>query len=351
MPRRPLGGSGIEVSLLSLGSWRTFERIPREDGVAVMRAAREAGIDFLDDARYDDETGSAPIPTGYSEVVFGELFRAAGWRRDDVTVANKLWWEHWPEQDAAAELDGSLGRMGLDHVDLIYAIAPPPQLPVAEVVGEVAGLIESGRARAWGTGMWSAAQLAEAIDVCDRTGVPRPAAAQMACSLAQHDQADDPAMLAALARGDVGLVAAYVLAGGTLTGKYLGGGSGRATDDDSPVIRRGKQIAESLARLAETWGVTPTDLAFSYALGHPCAGQRRVRGDQRRSRSTPTCVPSTCTTRWTRSSAPPWRRWRGRETLRSSGAVVRAVRRAARPAGQAGLPVRGDGRRPARPHP
>ena len=116
--------------------------------------------------------------------------------------------------------------------------------------------------------MWSAAQLAEAIDVCDRSGVPRPAAAQMACSLAQHDQADDPAMLAALTRGDVGLVAAFVLAGGTLTGKYLDGGTGRATDDDSPVIRRGKQIAERLARLAETWGVTPTDLAFSYALGH-----------------------------------------------------------------------------------
>ena len=92
----------------------------------------------------------------------------------------------------------------------------------------------------------------------------------MACSLAQHDQADDPAMLAALTRGDVGLVAAYVLAGGTLTGKYLDGGTGRATDDDSPVIRRGKQIAERLARLAETWGVTPTDLAFSYALGHAC---------------------------------------------------------------------------------
>jgi aryl-alcohol dehydrogenase-like predicted oxidoreductase len=66
MDTRRLGMSWIEVSRLSLGSWRTFERISREDGVAVMRAAREAGINFLDDARYDDETGSAPIPTGYS---------------------------------------------------------------------------------------------------------------------------------------------------------------------------------------------------------------------------------------------------------------------------------------------
>src|ERR671929_87200 len=115
------GRSYLSVSRIALGSWRTFERMPREQGVAVMRAAREAGIDFLDDARYDDETGTAPIPTGYSEVVFGELFRAAGWRRDEVVVANKLWWEFWPEQSAAEELDASLVRMGFDYLDLAYA--------------------------------------------------------------------------------------------------------------------------------------------------------------------------------------------------------------------------------------
>src|SRR5438045_5589214 len=118
LPHRPLGSAGIEVSCLALGSWRTYGRMSREDGVAVMRAAREAGIDFLDDARYNDEMGSAPIPTGYSEVVFGELFRAAGWKRSEVTLANKLWWEFWPEEEAAAELEGSLRRMGVDYLDL-----------------------------------------------------------------------------------------------------------------------------------------------------------------------------------------------------------------------------------------
>jgi aryl-alcohol dehydrogenase-like predicted oxidoreductase len=269
LPQRRLGSSEIEVSIMALGSWRTFERISREDGVAVMRAAREAGIDFLDDARYDDETGAAPIPTGYSEVVFGELFLAAGWRRDEVTVANKLWWEHWPEEDAKAELDGSLGRMGLDHVDLIYAIAPPPSLPVADVVAQVAGLIETGRARVWGTGMWTAAQLAEALDVCDREGLPRPAAAQMACSLAEHAQATDPAMRTTLTAGPIGLVASYVLAGGTLTGKYLDGGAGRAEHDESPLSARGKQLAVALTALAAEWGVTATHLAICFALDHP----------------------------------------------------------------------------------
>jgi aryl-alcohol dehydrogenase-like predicted oxidoreductase len=54
----------LEVTQLALGSWRTFEHIGPEQGVAVLRAARERGITFLDDARYDDETGTAPIPTG-----------------------------------------------------------------------------------------------------------------------------------------------------------------------------------------------------------------------------------------------------------------------------------------------
>src|SRR5438477_11906586 len=124
MEMRRLGQAGCEVSRLSLGSWRTYERISRDEGLAVMREAREAGITFLDDARYNDETGNAPIPTGYSEVVFGELFRAAGRERDSVIVANQPWWEFWPEQSAADELDGSSGRMTLEDVDLIYTAAP-----------------------------------------------------------------------------------------------------------------------------------------------------------------------------------------------------------------------------------
>ena len=255
---------------MSLGSWRSFERIARDEGSAVMRAAREAGITFLDDARYDDETGAAPIPTGWSEVVFGELFRDAGWVRDDVTVANKLWWEHWPDEDAARELDGSLGRMGLDHVDLVYAVRAPTAPPVETVVDQVRALIESGRARAWGTGMWTGDDLVAALDVCDATGTPYPVAAQMACSLADTRQSSDATILAALDRGGIGLVAAHVLAGGTLSGKYLDPtASGRAGDDDSPVAERGRQIAGPLAMLAGEWGVPPSHLAIAFALAHP----------------------------------------------------------------------------------
>jgi len=115
-----------------------------------MWAAREAGINFLDDARYNDETGQAPLPTGYSEVVFGELFRAAGWRRDEVVVSNKLWWEFWPDQSPAQELAGSLARMGLDHIDLIYSEVPPDGVGHQDAIEMITRLIRAGTARAWG---------------------------------------------------------------------------------------------------------------------------------------------------------------------------------------------------------
>ncbi len=266
---RPLGSSGREVTVMSLGSWRTFERIPREQGLEVMRAAKQAGINFVDDARYDDETGTAPIATGFSEVVFGELFRAARWDRGDVVVANKLWWEHWPDEDATIELDGSLARMQLDHVDVIYAIHPPEHLSIRTVVEQVGGLIETARARSWGTGMWTAAQHHEALDVCDEIGVPPPVCAQMATSLVDHAGPNDPDMRRAFERGPIGLVASYVLAGGTLTGKYGRGGSGRATHDDTPVIAAGKRVAEGVVELADSWDVPPSHVAFAHAFNHP----------------------------------------------------------------------------------
>jgi L-glyceraldehyde 3-phosphate reductase len=269
LPRRPLGSSGIDVSLFALGSWRTFERISREQGLEVMQAARESGITFLDDARYNDETGKAPIPTGYSEVVFGELFRAAGWVRDEVVVANKLWWEFWPEQDAAGELDASLGRMGLEHIDLIYTMQPPEGLSVAGLVEQVAEVVSSGRARAWGIGNWPADQLAEAVAAARQLGVALPVAAQLPYSLVRPDWVQDPAMEAVLADADIGLVASYVLAGGTLTGKYLQGGSGRAQGDETEAVVAGKRRAGALVELAAEWDVTPTSLAFAFALDHP----------------------------------------------------------------------------------
>ena len=269
MERRALGRSGLEVSALSLGSWRTYERIPREQGLAVMRAAREAGITFLDDARYNDETGRAPIPTGWSEVVFGELFRASGWSRDEVVVANKLWWEWWPEQSAAEELDASLGRLGLEHVDLIYAECPPDGMDVAEIVGQVTGLVDAGKARAWGVLNWPPELIAEAADGAEREGV---SAAQLVYSLAHPSTVEDESMQAALAVGGTSVVASSSLAGGALCGKYARREGGRLSDrlnDPRWQLALGLGARLSADAACDELDATPAQLALAFALQGP----------------------------------------------------------------------------------
>jgi aryl-alcohol dehydrogenase-like predicted oxidoreductase len=270
MPRQPLGRSQLHVSRLALGSWRTFERIPREDGLAVMRAAREHDFNFLDDARYDDETGTAPMRTGYSEVLFGELFRAAGWDRAGTVVANKLWWEFWPEQSADAELGGSLDRMALEYVDLVYANPPPEGLPVPDMVAAVGELVSSGKARAWGIVNWQAGPFAEAVRAAEAQGVPAPCAAQLPYSLVSREWVESDEMTAALEASGAGLVASYVMAGGVLTGKYDTGGSGRATGQlDDPRYRAARELGRRLRTAAGDIGTSPAALAIAFALANP----------------------------------------------------------------------------------
>jgi aryl-alcohol dehydrogenase-like predicted oxidoreductase len=269
--RRPLGSSGIDVSVMSLGSWRTFERLPADTRVAIMRAARDEGISFFDDARYNDETGTAPIPTGYSEVVFGELFRGAGVPRDEVVVANKLWWEFWPEQSAAAELDASLQRMGFDDIDLIYANPPPDGMPVADLVAATVGLVGAGKARAWGLVNWHVEQAGQAVRAAAELGLAPPCAIQLPYSLVHRDWVEDPAMAQVLDASGAGLIASFSLAGGVLSGKYLAGpvaGRAAGTLDDAraaPAVAAAAELASLAARL----GTPPAALALAFPFTHP----------------------------------------------------------------------------------
>jgi aryl-alcohol dehydrogenase-like predicted oxidoreductase len=271
LARRPLGSSGIEVTELSLGSWRTFERMPRDAGIAVMRAALEQGINFLDDARYNDESGQAPMKSGYSEVVFGELFRASGWKREEVVLANKLWWEFWPEESAEAELDGSLKRMGMGYLDLVYAEKPRSGQQIEQMVRDIGALIVAGKLRAWGVLNWPAGEIVVAARVAAEEGVPPPCAAQLAYSLVRRSPVEDPDMIDALGAAGASVVASYSLDGGALTGKYaVPGSKGRVNErldnrDYGPALR----AADELRALAERSGARPAAMAIAFALLNP----------------------------------------------------------------------------------
>ncbi len=257
--------------MLSLGAWRALDRIPRERALAIVATARLAGIDFFDVPRYTISTGAAPLRDGWAQVVFGDLVRGLGWRRDEVTLADKLWWEFWPEQTPAEELDRSLFRLGFDHVDLLYSERPHEGLEVAEVVGSIAELIAAGKARAWGVVNWTAEQVAEATRVARADALPLPCAAQLRYNLCRRHWVEAPAMEEALRSARASVVASTVLAGGVLSGKYVRpGGRGRLSGEiDDARYERHRRAAEALIPLADRLKTSAAALAYAFALANP----------------------------------------------------------------------------------
>lgn len=272
MERRPLGTSGLEVSALCLGSWLTFELIDRDEGLALMRAALDAGVTFFDDARYDDHTGRAPMRTGWSEVLFGELFRKTGHPRDEIVMADKLWFEFFPEEGIEAELIGSLERLGTDWIDVVYCATPPEELPVPELVAGLDALVAQGKLRAWGGLNWSPELLVEAHRFATTEGLTPPTVVQLPHNVIDRGFVEGPAARQALHATAVAVVASHCLAGGLLTGKYSQpGATGRHGPARIEQLRQRGIVdqVDGWARLAAEHGATAAQLCLAFSLSRP----------------------------------------------------------------------------------
>jgi aryl-alcohol dehydrogenase-like predicted oxidoreductase len=275
MEFRPLGNSGIAVSAFSLGSWLTYEFMEEQEALAVISAGVEAGINFLDDARYDDRTGQAPMKSGYSEVLFGRLLRQGGWNRANLIIANKLWLEFYPQQSLQEELEGSLARLQLDYLDLVYCAPPPASLPLPEMVRQLDALVKTGKLRYWGVLNWPVEQIAQAHRIATHEGLSAPCAAQLAYSLLAKSPVEDEATRNVCASAGIGVVASYTLHGGLLSGKYNQADLAALKSRFSPpeiekLQQRGLlEKVDRVVQLAQVLGCTPTQLALAYCLKNP----------------------------------------------------------------------------------
>jgi len=146
MPMRRLGPSGLKVSLLSFGSWVTFkDQMDVVLAAECMAAAREAGVNFFDNAEV--------YAGGESERVMGEAFVRLGWQRHEYVVTSKFFWgiedgpnsRHTLNRKYLLEaIPASLERMGLEHLDVIYAHRPDPHTPIGETVRAFSDAIDRG---------------------------------------------------------------------------------------------------------------------------------------------------------------------------------------------------------------
>jgi voltage-dependent potassium channel beta subunit len=281
MQYRRLGRAGLRVSTLSLGSWVTYHnQVDTASAVEMMAAAYDAGVNFFDNAEV--------YAGGRSEEVMGAALKALGWPRLNYVVSSKYFWGLDRQGEAVNRkdtlnrkylmqaVDGSLRRLGLDHIDLIYCHRPDPQTPVEETARAMNDLINQGKALYWGTSEWSAADIRAAWDVADRHGWHRPVVEQPQYHLFHRRRVEQEY---ARLYDDIGLglTTWSPLASGLLTGKYRAGvpeGS-RGAMENMAFLRDGLTDAAKNAAVAQLepiaaeLGGSVAQLAIAWAASNP----------------------------------------------------------------------------------
>ncbi len=281
MEYRRLGRAGVKVSVLSFGSWVTFgnsDQIQNASQAAeCLAAAKDAGVNFFDNAE--------AYASGESERVMGLAIRELGWARHEYLISTKLFWglHELPNMRNTLNrkylmqaIDGSLERLGLDFVDLVFCHRPDPQTPIEETVWAMSDMVSSGKALYWGTSEWSADEIRAAYDIADRHHLHKPVMEQPQYNVLWRDRVEKEYRRLYEDLG-LGTTIWSPLASGLLTGKYLNGipeGSratlpgyewlrGMLTDPD-----RNARVAR-LKAIADELGVSLTQLSLAWCVKNP----------------------------------------------------------------------------------
>jgi voltage-dependent potassium channel beta subunit len=219
-----MGRSGLQLSVLSLGSWVSFHnQVDVDNAAGLMKAAYDAGVNFFDNAEV--------YARGESEVVMGKALKQLGWRRGSYIVSTKFFWglHDGPNEKNALNrkrlmeaIDGSLERMQLDEIDLVYCHRDELETPVEEIVHTFHDMIVAGKAHYWGTSEWTSTRIIEAWRYAERHGLHRPVVEQPQYSLLERKQFEGD-LSVALEHCGIGTTTWSPLASGILTGKYNDG--------------------------------------------------------------------------------------------------------------------------------
>jgi voltage-dependent potassium channel beta subunit len=274
MQYRRLGRSGLQVSVLSFGSWVTFDnQLGDEMALECMSAAYDAGCNFFDNAE--------AYAGGGSEGQMGRVIQQLGWKRQSYVVSTKFYWglhgnmrnmrNTLNRKYLAQAIDGSLERMQLDFLDLVYCHRPDADTPIEETVWAMSDMITQGKALYWGTSEWSADEIRAAWMIADKHHLHKPVMEQPQYNMLSRTKVE---VEYARLYEDIGLGTTIwsPLASGLLTGKYKDGVpedsrgalpgyewlAERMTDSESLAkVERLRPIAAdlgcSLAQLAIAW--------------------------------------------------------------------------------------------------
>jgi len=276
MKYRNLGRSGLKVSAISIGSWRTFGQQENDRTTdTCMRAAYDAGINFFD--------GAEGYGRGAAERAMGAVFKSAAWPRDTFIVSSKvIGVGDLPTQRGLSRkhlveaCDAALLRMGLDYVDLFFCHRPDPSTPLEEIVHTMNELISRGRVFYWGTSEFSASDIQELYAIAARDHLVGPTMEQTNHSMLHRSRVEGE-LLPLFQKHGLGTTIYSPLAVGLLTGKYNDG-----IPADSAVAKTNEDwlkkhhLTESkiakvrrLTTLAHELGILTSQLALAWCLKNP----------------------------------------------------------------------------------
>jgi aryl-alcohol dehydrogenase-like predicted oxidoreductase len=277
MQLRKLGRSGLQVAPLCLGGnvfgWTAAEAA----SFAVLDALVEAGFNFIDTA----DVYSVWVPGhrgGESEAVIGNWLQRRG-RRDDVVIATKVGMQMAPDRKGlsaahiARSVEDSLRRLQTDHIDLYFSHADDTTVPLEETLGAYQKLLSAGKIRAIGASNYTAARLAEALEVSRKSALPRYEVLQPLYNLyarSDYESELEPLCL----REQLGVITYFALASGFLSGKYRTAADAAKSARGKGIVEkylnaRGFKILAALDDIAARHRSSPAAVALAWQIARP----------------------------------------------------------------------------------
>lgn len=226
MEYRRMGRSGLQLSVLSFGSWVTFHKQINDNSAdELMGIAYDNGINFFDNAEV--------YALGESEKMMGRVLKAKNWDRTSYTISSKAFFgwrgkENKPNQTGLSRkhlteaCHEALQRLQTDYLDLYFCHRPDKNTPIEEVVLTMNHLIQQGKILYWGTSEWSGVELMEAHRVAQHYRLIGPSMEQPQYNLFERNKIEND-YLEVYKNVGLGTTIWSPLAAGLLTGKYNNG--------------------------------------------------------------------------------------------------------------------------------
>jgi aryl-alcohol dehydrogenase-like predicted oxidoreductase len=277
-----LGRTGLFVSEMCLGTmtfggkgdiWSKIGALGQDEADGLLRAAVDAGINFVDTADV--------YSNGLSEQITGQAIRNLGINRDEIVVATKAFGPNGEGPNGRGNsryhlidaCKASLKRLQLDHIDLYQLHGFDVATPIEETLHALDTLVQHGHVRYIGVSNWAAWQIVKALGISERLGLHRFASLQAYYTIAGRDLERE--LVPMMQSEEIGLMVWSPLAGGFLSGKYdrndEAAADGRRSGFDFPPVDRdrGYGVIDAMRPIAQAKGVSIAQIALAWLLHQP----------------------------------------------------------------------------------